>query len=214
MKTIHVTADTVGGLGLLLNYGHCYVSGLLTGVPLPLDSGLMVSAQTDNWPDGYHTSGAVDPATGAYDIYVCDGSWSINPPFIPGYFSPGPVNINLGSFDSLFTSDFDYGSTGLGEDRTELLPSAIDLSQNSPNPFNPATSITFALPALSQVDLSVFNILGQEIKTLANGEFAAGVHSVVWDGTDQSGHAAATGIYFYRLTAGEKTLIKKMILLK
>ncbi|MCX6829029.1 MAG: T9SS type A sorting domain-containing protein [candidate division Zixibacteria bacterium] len=214
MKTIHVTADTVGGLGLLLNYAHCHFGGHLTGVPLPLDSGLMVSAQTADWPDGYHTSGAVDPVTGAYDIYVCDGSWSINPPFIPGYSAPSPINSVLSNDDCLFDHDFEYATTDLSGDRTAVLPSAIDLSQNSPNPFNPATSITFALPVRSQVDLKVYNILGQEIKTLVNGEFAAGVHSVVWDGTDQSGHAAATGIYFYRLTAGEKTMIKKMILLK
>lgn len=88
-------------------------------------------------------------------------------------------------------------------------PSSFKLSQNYPNPFNPATTIGYTLPSNSQVDLVVYNILGQEVMTLVNKYQMAGVHSVSFNGS-----SLASGIYFYRLTAGKKTINRKMLLLK
>ncbi|MBN1212363.1 MAG: T9SS type A sorting domain-containing protein [candidate division Zixibacteria bacterium] len=94
------------------------------------------------------------------------------------------------------------------------LPESFTLYQNYPNPFNPETSITFALPGASRVQLVVYNILGERVKILADGDFAAGEHTVTWDARNDEGRAVSSGIYFYRLTTPEASLSKKMMLLK
>ena len=99
------------------------------------------------------------------------------------------------------------------------VPRAFALEQNYPNPFNAATVITFSLDDASaaQVDtrLDVFNILGQKIKTLHKGELPAqGSFSFTWDGTDNEGNGVASGVYFYRLSMGDKDETRKMVLLK
>jgi len=94
------------------------------------------------------------------------------------------------------------------------LPTAYGLSQNSPNPFNPTTTISFAAPQPGVVKVAVYNILGQNIKDLVDGYMEAGYHQVVWDGKDRSGDAVASGIYFYKISANNFTDTKKMVLLK
>ncbi|SYZ72543.1 Peptidase S8 and S53 subtilisin kexin sedolisin (fragment) [Candidatus Zixiibacteriota bacterium] len=94
------------------------------------------------------------------------------------------------------------------------IPMEFALYQNYPNPFNPGTSISFYLPEHSKINLTVYNILGEKVKTLADGEFEAGSHAVTWDGTNQAGAGVASGIYFYKMTAGDKSVTKKMSLLK
>jgi len=89
------------------------------------------------------------------------------------------------------------------------LPNQFTLSQNYPNPFNPTTTIEFSLPRQSVVDLKVYNILGQEVATLVHETLASGPHSVRFDATN-----LATGTYIFRLTAGDFTSSKKMVLLK
>lgn len=96
------------------------------------------------------------------------------------------------------------------DDKVESgLPSEFSLSQNYPNPFNPTTVIEFALPAAGHVELQIFNILGQSVKTLVDGSLGAGIHRVEFDASEQP-----SGIYFYRLTHDEATETKKMILVK
>jgi hypothetical protein len=100
-------------------------------------------------------------------------------------------------------------STNVGDEETRLLPSTFSLSQNYPNPFNPSTTIEFALPAKSHVRLDIFNLLGQKVTTLADNEYPAGKHSIEFEAKSIS-----TGIYFYRLTAGDDVLTRKMTLVK
>ncbi|MEE9442394.1 MAG: FG-GAP-like repeat-containing protein [candidate division Zixibacteria bacterium] len=85
---------------------------------------------------------------------------------------------------------------------------------NYPNPFNPSTTIGYNLVQGGHVKLEIFNISGQRIVSLVNEEKEAGLHSVVWDGKDSSGRQVASGIYFYRLEAGEFSDTRKMILMK
>lgn len=94
------------------------------------------------------------------------------------------------------------------------LPSRFTLGLNYPNPFNPSTTIQFALPEACEVRLDVFNILGQLVRRLVDTDMTAGFHSVVWDGRADDGRAVASGVYFYRLSAGEMSLSRKMLLLK
>lgn len=112
--------------------------------------------------------------------------------------------------------EFAWGRTptDVEEEHGDLLPSRHQLSQNYPNPFNPATSIEFDLPRRSQVALSVYNLLGQQIKMLVDDKLPSGNHSIEWNGTDSRGRIVPTGIYFYRFQAGEFVETKKMMLLK
>ncbi len=93
-------------------------------------------------------------------------------------------------------------------------PETFALGQNYPNPFNPATRIDFDLPAEAEVSLRIYNVKGEMVKTLVNGEMTAGRKSVTWDGTDTGGSSAASGVYFYRITAGEFEKTRKMILMR
>ncbi len=95
-----------------------------------------------------------------------------------------------------------------------VVPATFALKQNAPNPFNPRTGIAFDLPAASHVRLEILNVLGQKVKTLVNEYHEAGSHSVIWDGRNDYGSATASGIYFYRITAGENQAVKKMMMLK
>jgi len=94
------------------------------------------------------------------------------------------------------------------------IPTKFSLDQNYPNPFNPTTNISFALPSDSKVSLNIYNIMGQKVKTLVDGITKAGTHTVTWDGTNEQGESVASGIYFYKLSDGDKVITKKMSLLK
>jgi hypothetical protein len=102
----------------------------------------------------------------------------------------------------------------------EPVPSAFSLRQNYPNPFNPSTTIGFTLGAQSDVRLTVYNLIGQEMTTLVNGVMPAGVHNVAWSGFDAAGRALSSGVYLYRLKAvpvngGELfNEMRKMVLMK
>ena len=88
------------------------------------------------------------------------------------------------------------------------------MDQNIPNPFNPVTNIRFQLPEDSRVSLKIFNILGQEVKTLVGEAMAAGFYTMRWDGTNAHGLKVASGVYIYQLKAGTFEASQKMLLLK
>jgi len=90
----------------------------------------------------------------------------------------------------------------------------LALHHNVPNPFNPRTEITFALPKAQPVSLRVYDLTGKVVRTLASGEFPAGTHSVVWQGENDRGAQVASGVYFYRLSTAERDFTHKMLLLK
>ena len=99
------------------------------------------------------------------------------------------------------------------------LPQTFNLSQNYPNPFNPTTKIKYDLPQSAQVSLKVYNVLGQEVATLVNGQQSAGYYEATWNGKNNFGTQASSGVYFYRLEAtgdaGQPFVsLKKMLLLK
>lgn len=90
----------------------------------------------------------------------------------------------------------------------------FELFQNYPNPFNPSTAIRYSLANDGKVTLRIFNLLGQEVKTLVNEFQNAGTHEVVWDGTNHQNHAVSSGNYVCRLTAGKFSVMRKMMLMK
>ena len=95
-----------------------------------------------------------------------------------------------------------------------ILPTAFKLEQNYPNPFNPGTSIDFALPHRSDVTLVVYDVLGRRVAVIFQGREEAGKHSVRWEGIDGSGRPVGAGTYFLRLTAGDFTQTRRMVLIR
>lgn len=93
-------------------------------------------------------------------------------------------------------------------------PVRFTLKQNYPNPFNPSTKIEYDLNQLSNVELTVFSITGEKLKTLVNEMQPAGNYELTWNGTDDYNNKLPTGIYFYELKAGNQNFVKKMLILK
>lgn len=116
-------------------------------------------------------------------------------------------NIPGDGLYAVFTTDT---TTDVGDySDNSLLPESFSLEQNYPNPFNSSTSISFSLPVSSKVKLEIFNILGQVVRALHNGRLGAGVHKYTWNGS-----SSASGVDPYRLTAGDYTESRKIMLLK
>ncbi len=108
----------------------------------------------------------------------------------------------------MLTTGTDPGPTAV-ENQTSNVLLKYGLSQNYPNPFNPTTTIKYSLPKSSNVRLVAYNILGKEVATLVNGNESYGYHSVNFNASN-----LASGVYFYRLQAGNFNSIKKLMLLK
>lgn len=95
-----------------------------------------------------------------------------------------------------------------------VIPDEFALGSNYPNPFNPTTTLRFDLPEASRITLKIYNILGQEVRTLISGEKPAGMYEILWDGKDALGRAVSSGAYLYRIQAGKFTKTRKMLLVK
>ena len=109
---------------------------------------------------------------------------------------------------------FKVGDNVTAVEKDETVPMKFAVAQNYPNPFNPTTTIKYQLPEAGFVSLKIYNMLGQEVRTLVNAEQSAGIFQAVWNGKDNSGNVVASGTYIYRLTAGTNVVTKKMVLLK
>ena len=118
------------------------------------------------------------------------------------------IRANTGSLGRFVIAAGDHPS------ESSILPTVFALEQNYPNPFNPSTTISFALPQEMQVTVKVFNMLGQEITTLADSYYTAGRHDVQWNARDASQVRVASGVYFYTVESADIRLVKKMVLLK
>ncbi|MFC1490102.1 T9SS type A sorting domain-containing protein [Candidatus Latescibacterota bacterium] len=97
---------------------------------------------------------------------------------------------------------------------SENMPIGFSLMANYPNPFNPTTTISFNTAELSNVNVSIYNMLGQHVKTLVNEIKPAGTYSVVWNGRNESGAAVTSGMYLYRFEAGSYSESRKLMLMK
>jgi hypothetical protein len=96
-----------------------------------------------------------------------------------------------------------------------FLPANVTLAQNHPNPFNPSTTIGFIVGQRTPVTLKIFNVLGQEVRTLLSGQIkSAGEHFAVWDGLNNAGAPVSSGVYLYRLQAGDVVKTRRMLFLK
>ena len=151
------------------------------------------------------------------DVMTVSKSGPFN--IVPGDSIKIAMAIVIGSnnsdlFENAQKAQSAYGmSTDIG-DEEGLLPSEFTLHQNYPNPFNPSTTISFEIDKKQKIELTVYNMLGQEVKTLFAGELSAGKHEFEWDATGKSGQKAASGVYFYKLITESQIAARKMTLLK
>jgi flagellar hook capping protein FlgD/dockerin type I repeat protein len=104
--------------------------------------------------------------------------------------------------------------TDIAEFEAKPVPTVYTLSQNFPNPFNPTTTINYAIPQTGQVELAIFNTAGQKVRTLVAQEQSAGFYKMVWDGRNEMGESVASGVYIYRLHSGSFSKTAKMNLIK
>ena len=182
---------------------------------------------------GFYDTG--DLARGVYVsgsyAYVADG-WDglriidVSNPTAPnevGFYDTGHEAIGVyvsGSYayvadgwDGLYIIRNDLIS-GITQENNTSIPDKFCLYQNYPNPFNPTTTIKYALPQTAQVELTIYNTLGQKVRTLVQQQQPAGQYQVQWDGRDDMGRTAGSGVYYYKLTAGNYVQMKKMVLIK
>ncbi len=112
---------------------------------------------------------------------------------------------------ALFTTDI---QTDVDDDELVTLPKRFRIQQNFPNPFNPTTIISYSLPTKAEVTIVIYNVVGQKVKVFDQGQQSAGEYSVTWNATDTRGKEVASGMYFYKVTAGDFSASRKMVLLK
>ena len=197
-------------------------------------SGTVVEIQSSEIVQGvtvYAVSKSSNSIVG-YDITEDDGIFSIQN-LAPdtytivvdkeGYNATDTPDYVVSAVNNFTVDDAEISLTSVTvgvEEKTTVVPQKYSLEQNYPNPFNPTTEIRFALPVTSNINISVYNILGQEVATLFTGELPAGNHSVTWNGQNARGTSVGNGVYFYKITANSVgntntfTNVKKMMLVK
>jgi hypothetical protein len=160
----------------------------------------------------------IDSSSAGKTICIDSAGYNINTEWLWGLCDGAGGEVNWGPAGNFYGGPVCYTVEGIvnavEESNTDILPSTFDLEQNYPNPFNPSTNIWFDLPTRSKVTLKVYNLLGHEITTLVDEDLPVGRHLTVWDGRDRTGAAVATGIYFYKMVAGDFVETRKMMLLR
>ncbi len=130
-------------------------------------------------------------------------------PISSGQGRAGGINPTLDTYIEVVDAP-----TGVARSNDTPKPQPFALHQNFPNPFNPSTNINYELSTSSHVVLAIYNLVGQEVKTLVNEIQTPGTIAVIWDGRNEVGEEVGSGVYIYRLRVGEEAQTKKMLLLK
>ncbi|MEW6411715.1 MAG: T9SS type A sorting domain-containing protein [Candidatus Zixiibacteriota bacterium] len=229
---------TSGDLGDVANYvGVCADANMGADVndyrePPMAPEGVMLAYKLPDGSEGLRrTDYRPEFANGAtWDVVFSEGSDRVvtarGVESIPQGMEAWLILTNAGTFrlgegtevrlpNDVFSAQLVIGNDGYAAGEvSSALPNQFGLSQNFPNPFNPTTSIRFALPQACHVELVVYNMLGQKVRTLVDQRMDAGHQLVEWDGRDGGGQQVASGVYFYRLNAADFSQTKKMMLLK
>lgn len=138
-----------------------------------------------------------DALIGTFDVVL---SFADRPPY--------STSSRAGGYEEL------HGKMNDLDEQSNAVPDAFALRQNYPNPFNPTTTIRFDLPVASFVSLKLYDLLGQEVRTLVNGDRTAGFHTVSWDGRNELGSAVPSGIYLYRIVTSNFVQTQRMTLIR
>ena len=166
---------------------------------------------TNTNSSGYYKIGGL--RTGSYTVEAstaCDNQFYNHKDSI---WDADPVGVTMPS--NVTGINFNIASAvEEEEDQTGLQPTSFELKQNYPNPFNPGTEIEYTLHKSTQVNLTIYNLLGQKVKTLLSERQPVGSYKITWDGKNEQGKTSSSGIYFYRLEVNGVPQTKRMVLLK
>jgi subtilisin-like proprotein convertase family protein len=212
--TISGTGATVSAdFNVDVNITHTYIGDLIvylqspagTIVYLHLRSGGSADNLIGNYPHTLTPAGSLADLIGQ----PLDGNWTL---FVRDGGAGGTGAFNYWAMYDI--SGFNCDSGGLTS-TPDLLPNRFALAQNSPNPFNPATTISFDVPAnAGLVTLSIFDVSGRKVHTLEQSSLPAGHYSRMWHGIDDSGRKVSSGVYFYQLTGNGFSQTRKMVVLQ
>ena len=176
-------------------------------IAIPIMSLLFIQIMNKDYIDDQNEVRSLVDTTATWMLFFEQGGasvWSTGDVFTIEYANPLQAGLDVYRFNAI--------PTAVGFEN--VLPEKLALSQNYPNPFNPVTTIKYLLPFMSDVKLVIYNILGQEVFRLEQIAQQAGEHLVRWNGRNMKGSELSSGIYFYRLQAGDFIQTKKMVLLK
>ena len=151
-----------------------------------------------------------DMATMDADNYMSDLAEGQELEYVMGIF-----NYSFGTYKVQIRNMGDLGATVAIHDDVQVNPYTYALLDNFPNPFNPETQIRFSMGGQENVSLTIYDIMGRRVRSLINGEsYSSGFHVINWDGRDNAGQKVASGMYIYRIKAGDFIADKKMLLVK
>ncbi len=156
------------------------------------------------------------------------GPYTVDPPFsgwLPDYSQFYPVSSSTPSStflsfsmmmmpDAIYETFINNWLNIVAVESTSPMPTQLGLAQNYPNPFNPVTTIQFDVPKNEHITLTIYNLLGQKVIELINEDYAPGSYDIQWNGLDYQARPVSSGLYIYRLTAGDHQLHRKMVFLK
>lgn len=204
-----------------------------------IDEAMETVDNTDNANEWYpgldstqHFRVSLEQADGLFELEHANDYGDINDVFFTGRDFNAVSSANSNSYlngvsfvavenvsipDSSMTADFTVAlAAGVEDDQQneDILPNRVELKQNYPNPFNPSTEISFYTDQPGNAEVVIYNLSGQKVKTLVNGEVPSGTNSFTWYGDNDSGAEVASGIYFYRLDINGHQSMKKMALIK
>lgn len=175
------------------NFVVAFTAGEYVANDATKDNRIMITEMVD-MNEAYHSYTYLNkPSSGTPNWYFISSSAGIYLYLIRAYVSNGITDIS---------------------EPIEVLPSAFTLDQNYPNPFNPSTVISYTLPKQSRVQIKIFDVIGNEIRSLIDEEKSAGKYNILWDSRSNSGSRVSSGVYFYKIFADGFTETKKMILMK
>ncbi len=167
-----------------------------------------VLVKINNEPGKFTFSDSV----GSYQYKLPAGFYDV---YAERVFFDDSVEYQIEVIDGQFTQlDIPMSET-VDTQNHEIIPAKSDFNlSNYPNPFNPETNVSFSIPYDSEVELSIFNIKGQKVKTLINEELHKGKHTTIWSGVDENNKPVSSGIYLYRIKTNNQESVKRMLLLK
>ena len=151
---------------------------------------------------------------GFYDGRVDDSGWDFDPEYGTGRLVFEVDNSCIVDNTTQRVNTFWVNSALVELDETAPIASKFELMGNYPNPFNPETKIKFSTERDSNVEVTIYSLLGEKINTIQNGQLSAGTYNISWIGQDQSGNKVPSGVYFYEVRSDNRPAKGKMLLLK
>jgi subtilisin-like proprotein convertase family protein len=202
------TSGAVSGLSVFLDITHTYIADMVIDLVSPAGTTVRLhnnqGAGNDNIYTWYPDETTPYESLNAFLGEGMSGTWNLHVADV-GFMDFGTINS--------WCLRFTYEAVATPADGS-LLPRTLVSEGNFPNPFNPMTTIKFAVPRAGKVDLTVYDVAGRKVATVLSEVLEAGHQSVTWTGRNDRGQAVASGTYFYRVVAGGETVTGKMLLMK